>query len=169
VAVSDQQRRQTLIRAVAAVLVMLALAGLWWHGYKKGERTDKQRSDLVIAGIVNDANERLLKANALIKQQSDALQANAERARRDLQTERARNERRLADARATADLVRESVAEFARGQQPDNDSIPACRSDAKALGVSLDKALRSDLECRGDAEEANSSARVLLDAWPEVK
>lgn len=158
-----------MIRVVAALLIVAALAGLWWHGYKKGERADKARSDLVIAGMVNDANERLLKANAAIKAQTDALQANKERADRELQTERARNERRLADARATADLVRDQLADFASGPGADQDSVAACRSDASAIGNVLGAALQAHAVCSGHAEAEAANARSLLEAWPTVR
>ena len=98
-----------MIRVIAALVIVAALAGLWWHGYKRGEAADKARSDLVIERMVAKATEELAQANALIRQQTDALQATKERAERDLQTERARNERRLADARATSSLVREQL------------------------------------------------------------
>jgi hypothetical protein len=155
--------------AAIVLLVCLALAGSHWKAYKTGVSDDRQRSDLVISGMVNDANERLLKANAATKAQTEALQATKERADRELQTERARNERRLADARATSDLVRDQLAEFARGKQSGDDTVQACRADAKALGVSLDTALRTSQECAGDAENESATARAVLEAWPVVK
>lgn len=158
-----------MIRAVAAILICLALAGLWWHGRVTGVKADKQRSDLVIAGMVNDAQARLASANSLIKQQSDAIQANKERAERDLQTERARNARRLADAVSTAGLVRDQLAEFARGDGSDSLAASACRADAAALGDVLSRSLSAHAVCSGHAEEASSTARVLLDAWPTLK
>lgn len=158
-----------MIRAVAAILICLALAGLWWHGFKRGEAADKQRSDLVISGMVNDAQARLSSANALIKQQTDALQATKERAERDLQSEKARNERRLADAMATSDLVRQQLADFARGDGADQDSAAACRSDASSLGDVLAVALSAHGVCSGHAEAEAANARSLLNAWPVVK
>ena len=158
-----------MIRAIIAIACVAALAGLWWHGYKKGIATDKQRSDLVIERMVAKATEELAQANALIRQQTDALQANKERAERDLQTERARNERRLADARATSSLVREQLAEFARGAGEDQNSAAACRRDASALGDVLASALQAHAECTGHAEAEAGNARALLAAWPKVE
>lgn len=158
-----------MIRAVIAIACCLALAGLWWHGYKNGEKADKQRSDLVIAGMVNDAQARLNDANEKVRLQSASLQATKERAERDLQTERARNARRLADAAATSDLVRDQLAEFARGQQSGDDTLSTCRSDARALGDVLASALQAHGVCSANAEAEASNARSLLDAWPTNK
>lgn len=158
-----------MIRAVIAIACCLALAGLWWHGYSKGVRTDKQRSDLVIAGMVNDAQARLASANEAIRLQSASLQANKERAERDLQSEKARNERRLADARATSDLVRDSIAEFARGDGSDSIAAAACRSDASKIGNVLGVVLSDLSVCTAGAEKEAAGARALLNAWPAVK
>ena len=157
-----------MIRVIAALVIAATLAGLWWHGYKRGEAADKARSDLVIERMVAKATEELAQANALIRQQTDALQATKERAERDLQTERARNERRLADARATSSLVREQLAEFARGAGEDQNSAAACRRDASALGDVLASALQANAECTGHAEAEAGNARALLAAWPTV-
>lgn len=158
-----------MIRVVAALLIVAALAGLWWHGYKRGERTDKARSDLVIAGMVNDAQERLAAANEAIRLQSASLQANKERADRDLQTERARNERRLADARATSDLVRDQLSEFSRGQQSGDDTAAAASERASQLGSLLGESLQLQAELAGAAEDHAASVRALLKAWPTTK
>lgn len=158
-----------MIRAVIAIACCLALAGLWWHGYKRGERTDKQRSDLVIAGMVNDAQARLAAANETVRLQSASLQANKERAERDLQSEKARNERRLADARATSDLVRDTIAEFARGQQPSSDTVAAASERAAELGRLLGESVQLQAELAGAAEDHAASVRALLNAWPTNK
>ena len=157
-----------MIRAIIAIACVAALAGLWWHGYKKGIATDKQRSDLVIERMVANATKRLAEANDLIRQQTDALQAQKEKAENELQTERARNERRLADARATSNLVREQLSEFARGAGEDQNSAAVCRRDASALGDVLASALQAHAECTGHAEAEAGNARALLAAWPTV-
>ena len=158
-----------MIRTVAVLLVATALAMSHWWAYKKGERTDKQRSDLVIARMMNEANDKLLKANAIIKQQTDALQATVDKANHDLQTEKARNARRVADAVATDRLVRDELAAFARGAGADQDSVTACRADASALGDVLGTALQAHALCSGHAEAEASTARTLLNAWPTVR
>lgn len=155
-----------MIRAVIAIACCLALAGLWWHGYKKGEKADKQRSDLVIAGMVNDAQARLNDANEKVRLQSASLQATKERAERDLQTERARNARRLADAAATSDLVRDQLAEFARGQQSGDDTAAAASERAAELGRLLGESVQLQAELAGAAEDHAASVRALLNAWP---
>jgi septal ring factor EnvC (AmiA/AmiB activator) len=157
-----------MIRVVIALLAAAALAGLWWHGYKKGEAHDKTRSDLVIANMVAEAKDRLDKANALIRQQSDQMQANRERAERDLQAERQKQARRLADDIATDRLVREQIADVARGPGADQDSLAACRSDASALGDVSERALQAHRVCVEAAESEAAGARALLDAWPKV-
>lgn len=158
-----------MIRAVSAILICLALAGLWWHGFKKGEAADKQRSDLVISGMVNDAQSRLAAANENVRLASAALQARTDNANRTLQTERATNDRRIADALHTDRLVRDELASFARGVESGDDTIQACRSDASKLGDVLATALQAHGLCSGHAEAEAANARSLLDAWPVVK
>lgn len=157
-----------MIRVVIALLAAAALAGLWWHGYSKGKAHDKARSDLVIANMVAEAKDRLDKANALIRQQSDAMQANKERAERDLQAERSRADRRIADQRATDALVREQLAGLAGGPGADQDSVSACVSRSKALGLVLADVLSDLGTCAENAEHEAANARALLDAWPKV-
>jgi hypothetical protein len=158
-----------VIRAVIAIACCLALVGLWWHGYKKGERTDKQRSDLVISKMVSDAQARLAAANETVRLQSASLQATKERAERDLQSEKARNERRLADARATSDLVRDTIAEFARGQQSGDDTAASISERAAELGRLLGESVQLQTELAGAAEDHAASVRALLNAWPTKK
>lgn len=158
-----------MIRTVAVLLVATALAMSHWWSYKKGERTDKQRSDLVIARMVNEANEKLLKANAIIKQQTDALQATVDKANHDLQTEKARNARRVADAVATDRLVRDELAAFARGAGEADPAAAACRGDAGTIGNVLGDVLQDYRTCVAGAEKEAASARTLLNAWPTVR
>lgn len=157
-----------MIRAVAAILICLALAGIWWHGYSKGKRDDKQRSDLVIAGMVNDAQSRLASANEQVRLASQALQARTDNANRTLQAERATNQRRLDDARATSDLVRQQLADFARGEQSGDDTLTSCRSDAGQIGHVLGVVLSDLGVCTAGAEKEAAGARSLLDGWPKV-
>ena len=158
-----------MIRAIIAIACVAALAGLWWHGYKRGEATDKQRSDLVIERMVADATKRLAEANDLIRQQTDAIQAQKEKAENELQTERQRQARRLADAVATDRLVRDQITDVARGPGSDQDTLAACRSDAAALGDVSDRALQAHRVCVEAAESEASGARALLAAWPKVE
>lgn len=155
-----------MIRAVAAIFICLALAGIWWHGFKRGERADKTRSDLVIAGMVNDAQSRLVSANEQVRLASAALQARTDNATRTLQAERATNQRRLDDARATAGLVRQQLADFASGEQSGDDTLAACRSDAGTIGNVLGVVLSDLSVCTAGAEKEAAGARSLLDGWP---
>lgn len=156
-------------RIILVIAAVLALAGTWWHGYKRGEAHDKQRSDAVIATMIAEAQGRLDAANAMIRQQSDAMQATKEEAERDLQAERQRQARRVADAVATDRVVREQLAEVARGPGADQDTLAACRRDASALGDVLGSALQAHAVCSGHAEEEAAIARSLLAAWPRIE
>lgn len=158
-----------MIRAVIIIAILLAIASAWWRGYKMGEEHDKARSDAVIAKMVSEAQAKLDAANTLIRQQNDQMQATKERAERDLQAERQRQARRIADAVATDRLVRDQITDFARGPGADQDSISACRRDASALGDVLDRALQAHRVCSESAESEAAGARALLAAWPKVE
>lgn len=155
-------------RLILVIAAVLALAGMWWHGYKKGEAHDRQRSDLVIAKMVSDAQAKLDAAKAQIRQQSEQMQATKEGAERDLQAERQRQARRVADAVATDRVVREQLADVARGPGADQDTLAACRSDASALGDVSERALQAHRVCSEAAESEAAGARALLDAWPFI-
>jgi hypothetical protein len=158
-----------VIRIAAALLIVAALAGLWWHGYKNGERTDKQRSDLVISGMVSDAQGRLAEANEKTRLLSASLQSTKERAEHAAQAQKQMHERRLADQRATDDLVRGQLSDFASGPGGGENPESTCRSDAKALGDVLSRALSAHGLCVNDAETEAGHARLLLESWPTVK
>jgi hypothetical protein len=157
-----------MIRLAIAIAACLAIAGLWWHGYKKGERTDKQRSDLVIAGMVSDAQSRLAEANEKTRLLSASLQANKERAEHAAQAQKQLHERRLADQRATDDIVRGQLADFARGPGGGENPESTCRSDAQALGNVLSRALSAHGLCVNNAETEAGNARLLLESWPTI-
>lgn len=152
--------------AVGAAVLAVAFAGATFYAYQKGKAADKQRSDLVIERMVSDAAQRLLEANARNAAVSANLQATKERAERELQSERQTNARRIADAVATDRIVREQITDFARGPGASEDTVAACRADARALGDVLDSALRAHAVCSGHAETEAGTARTLLRAWP---
>ncbi len=137
--------------------------------YNKGVAADKQRSDLVISGMVNKALEDSVAANRRNAAITAELEATKERHARDLQTERERNTARVVVATGPgADRVRKQLTTIARGPGPGTDTVPACREDASGLGDVLATALRAHAVCTGNAEEEAGSARALLGAWPVV-
>lgn len=152
----------------AGVVVAAMTGGAWFKGHSGGVAKDKARSDRVIAGMVNRAATDLAKANTANAATTTQLQATKERAENELQAERSRAARRIADATATAGLVRDAITDFARGAGADPNSVAACRSDASALGDVLGDALRAHGVCVEAAEQEAGNARVLLNAWPTV-
>lgn len=150
------------------VVVLTLLAGSHWKAYSEGKAADKRRSDLIIAQMVEKAQSDLAIANAIIKRQTDALQILKERSERERFEERAKNDRRIADAVATDRLVRGEIANFARGAGAAEDSLSACRSDAATLGDVLGAALQAHAICSGHAETEAANARSLLAAWPRT-
>lgn len=149
-----------------AFIVALGVAGL--YGYKKGRDDDRARSNLVIAKMVIKAKEDVEAASKENERLSRELLATKEKAQNDLQTEIERNNRWRHSADAGSRLMREQLADFARGADAANDSVTACRADAEALGLSLEAALRASAVCAGDAEEASASTRTMLASWPRV-
>jgi uncharacterized phage infection (PIP) family protein YhgE len=154
--------------AIAGALASVASIGSYFIGHSNGVDDDKKRSDLVILQLQVDAAKDLADANKLIKSQSDTMQDIKDKAQQDLQIEKSRNNRRLADATATSNLVRDQIAGFASGASAAQDSLTTCRSDASALGSVLATALQAHGICSGNSETEASNARSLLSAWPRT-
>ena len=152
----------------AGVVVAAMTVGAYLKGKSGGVADDKARSDLVIAGMVNRAATDLAAANTANAATTTRLQSTKEKAEHELQAERSRAARRAAAAVATDRLVRDAIADFARGAGADPLSIAACRSDASALGDVLGDALRAHGVCVEAAEQEAGNARVLLNAWPTI-
>lgn len=150
---------------LGAGVVVAALTG---GAYFKGKAADRERSDAVILRMQNDAAAKLAAANAKNIAASNDLQATKERAEHALQAERQRAARRAADAVATDRVVREQLASLASGPGADQDSLAACRSDARNLGDVLGVALQAHGVCSDNAEAEAANARTLLAAWPAI-
>ena len=150
---------------IGAGVVVAAMTG---GAYFKGKAADRERSDLVILTMQNEAAARLANANAKSIATSTQLQSTKERAERDLQTERARGARRVADAVATAGIVRDELAAFASGADPSSDTVAAAVGRTEALGLVLGESLQLQNELAAAAEAESANVRALLKAWPVV-
>jgi len=159
--------------AVAAVAITVASAAAGVIGYNKGVAADKQRSDLVITTMQVEAAQKLIAANALVKQQSDNLQATKERAEHDLQAERDLNKRlrdeSVASAGAAERMRQRLAAAAAGGVAAGDDSVTSCRERAAAFGVVLGEALQAHALCTADIEDVAASYRAVRGSWPVVK
>jgi len=155
--------KMLLIGAVAAA-VAIAAAGVL--GYSKGKAADKQRSDLVIANMVIEAKTKLDAANKETRALGDQLQATKEEAENALQAERDTNARHVAAAVESDGRVRRAISDFASGAGTTQDSLAACRDEARRLGDVLGETLRAHAVCTGAAEAEAGTARALLAAWP---
>lgn len=150
----------------AGVVVAAMTGGAYFKGHSGGVAKDKARSDLVIAGMVTRAATDLAKANADNAAATTQLQATKERAENDLQAERSRAARRAAAAVATDRLVRDSIADFARGAGADQTSVVACLDRSKALGDLLGESVRVQNALAEDGESCEANIRALRLAWP---
>lgn len=157
---------KVLLIGAAVAAVAIAAAGVL--GYSKGVAADKQRSGLVIANMVIAAEKALAAANKETRALGDQLQATKEEAENALQTERTRNDRIKIAAASDGGRMQRYITDFASGAGATQDSLTACRSDARALGELLDGALRAHAVCSGAAEQEAGTARSLLAAWPRV-
>jgi hypothetical protein len=151
---------------IVAIATGVAIVGAGAVGYQKGKASQKAHYELVISNLRLEAEHKLAEANAANKSLSDTMQATKEKAEHEIQAQRQRTERRVADAVATDRLVRDTVAAVASGPDPRDDSIAACRSDARSLGDVLDRVLPGYAVCTGAAEREADGARGLLAAWP---
>ena len=152
----------------AGVVVAAMTGGAYFKGHSSGVAKDRDRSDAVLLRLQNDAAAKLAAANRANADTSATLQSTKEKAEHALQTERSRATRRIADATATAGLVRDQLAAVASGTGADQTSVTACRRDASALGDVLSDAVRVLGVCVEAAEHEAGNARVLLNAWPTL-
>ena len=152
----------------AGIVVAAMTGGAYFKGHSKGVAKDKARSDLVMSGMVIRAAEDLASANATNAATTTQLQATKEKAENERQVERTRSASRIAAAVATDRLVRDQLADFARGAGGSQNTVAACRSDASVLGDVFGDALRAHGVCVEAAEQEAGNARLLLNAWPTV-
>lgn len=152
---------------VCALGVATSATGLL--AYAKGKKVDKQRSDLVIATMLRQADERLLAETERVRIVSRTLSMAREGAERARQIERNTNQKRLDAERAVADGLRQQLAGYAAGGgAAGDDTLAACRERAASLGLVLGDALRAHAQCTAAAEDLAGDVRAVLGGWPRV-
>jgi len=159
------------VAAAVAIVVASAAAGV--VGYNKGVAADKQRSDLVIVTMQNEARANVIAAAQEAEAKARDLLATKLKAETELLKERDANkvlrESSVASAAAADRLRRALAAAAAGGVSAGEDSVAACRERAAAFGSVLDKALQAHAICTGDIEDVAASYRAVRAAWPVIQ
>jgi hypothetical protein len=146
-----------ILQALAALLA-LSVASSGWLYWRLDAAQDELKE--VKAGIVAAALAYSEAARKTEQQHAERI-AHAQRTRE----QEVSRSRRAADLlRVERDGLRNEIAAFATG--PADDTGPACRERATALGALLDDALRTAAACAAGAEQHASDVRALQGAWP---
>ena len=157
---------------VLSVLVTAAIGGastfvVGVKKYAQGKADDRQRSDLVIATMLNEHRAALVEANALVDALNEKMRLARQGAERAQELERAASRATLAAVNADRAGLRQQLAAAASGGvEASNDTVAACRERAAALGNVLDSALQAHAVCTAEAEDLASGVRALRSAWP---
>lgn len=166
-------RRGMVLGVLVAVLVG-ALGVMTWGavkyntGKRDGVTQDRQRSDKVIAQMIEEARQRVIEADAKTAAKEAAWEAQLKEAQRASDEQRKTLEARLAAERAGAGKLRDQLAAAAAGGvPPGQDTVEACRERTAAFGDVLGEILPALAECTGAAEDHARGVRTLLGAWPE--
>ena len=147
-----------MIARALAVALALSVAGhalQWWRLDAAQDELSVVQAGMVKAALIYAETARDTEA-AQAQRIADAQQAR--------ETEQARSRRAADRLRLERDGLRNAIANYAAGS--DQDTGPACRERASALGTLLDDALRTAAACAAGAEQHASDVRALRGGWP---
>lgn len=153
---------------VSLMIGGVALIAVGGFGYFKGYSSGKASMEKKVSNLILQHSENLARKEA----ENAAISANYERRLADAlsarEKERARVQRyarALANANADNDRLRIAQA-AAGGRDESQDSLPACRERAAALGDLLIQTLRTSEDCAIHAENLAGDVRALRGSWP---
>lgn len=156
--------------AVVALGLGVALYGAYKHaaGKREGIGQDRARSDAVIAGMLADAQTRLIAANEEAAAREEVWRLRLKEAQRVADQDRQLNTQRLAAERAASGQLRDQLATYAAGGlKASTDTVAACRERSATLGVVVAEVLLPALaDCAAAAEDHAGGVRTLLNSWP---
>lgn len=182
-------RATRIVRGALSLVLYVALAGglatavgsalAYWRGHAAGAEQAEQQAaaERADAERRHRAEQDRLRADAQAKFDAAVLAA-AERydridtARREAQHALATEQTRIARLRgdlaaavARADSMREQLTLAARGGRAEaDDTLPAARARAEAIGLLLEESMRLHRESELDAEDLAASVRAI-DRW----
>lgn len=182
---TTRRRHPRVLRGAISLLLWVAMAGglatvlgsalSYWRGHSAGSESATAERNAHWRGVLDtlqDEHAKQLRAEtAKSAEDTNRMARSVHQAQEHLEHERQATARLRGDLAAAVqrhDRMRDALAAAATGGRTEaDDSLPACRARADAIGRVLGEALQAHERCSLDAEDLASGVRTLRDGWPQ--